>query len=164
MDVFVELLVAGANVEIQDAVRLYLSFFSNRDLLVIVHPFFSIFLYLYFQRNNTIVHILSSLGRVSVLRKLFDAYPNLDPLGPGFGYLTPLHYATEAGHIETVRFFLEKGADIRCPDACGWTPLHWACRRGQKDMIDFLLSHGASLEDKDFVGSVHKLLLRIMYL
>ncbi|CDI85781.1 hypothetical protein, conserved [Eimeria praecox] len=76
--------------------------------------------------------------------------PSLDVLGPGFGYLTPLHYATEAGHVDTVELLLQLGADPRGVDASGWTPVHWACRRGHKPVVDLLLSYGGSIEDRDF--------------
>lgn len=66
--------------------------------------------------------------------------------------MTPLHYATEAGHVDTVEFLLQLKADPRGVDASGWTPVHWACRRGHKQVVDLLLSYGGSIEDRDFVS------------
>lgn len=104
------------------------------------------------QKGNTIVHILASLGQTALLKQVLHKVPSLDILGPGFGYLTPLHYATEAGHFSTVEFLLQLGADPRGVDASGWTPMHWACRQGDKRIIGLLLSSGGSIEDRDFVS------------
>ncbi|KAL8436212.1 hypothetical protein Efla_003742 [Eimeria flavescens] len=101
-------------------------------------------------RGNTVLHILASLGQTELIKQLLELIPSVDILGPGFGYLTPLHYAAEAGHAETVGFLLQQGADPRGLDATGWTPLHWACRRGSKRVIDHLLRWGGSLGGSDF--------------
>ncbi|CDJ58048.1 Ankyrin-3, related [Eimeria maxima] len=101
-------------------------------------------------RGNTILHILASRGQTELLKQLLQKIPSLDILGPGFGYMTPLHYATEAGHVDTVEFLLQLKADPRGVDASGWTPVHWACRRGHKQVVDLLLSYGGSIEDRDF--------------
>ena len=107
---------------------------------------------LWLQQGNTILHILASLGQTRLLKQLLKKIPSLDILGPGFGYLTPLHYATEAGHVDTVEFLLQLRADPRGVDASGWTPVHWACKRGHKPVVDLLLSYGGSIEDRDFVS------------
>lgn len=101
-------------------------------------------------KGNTVLHILASLGQTKMIMRLLKRYPSLDVLGPGFGYLTPLHYAAEAGHADTVKFLLQQGADPRCVDATGWTPVHWACRSGRKTVLDILLAWGGSVEDRDF--------------
>ncbi|CDJ52248.1 hypothetical protein, conserved [Eimeria brunetti] len=90
------------------------------------------------------------MDATKLLKRLLQKFPSLDVLGPGFGYLTPLHYAAEAGHVDTVDFLLHLLADPRCVDATGWTPLHWACRRGHKQVVDLLLRYGGSVEDRDF--------------
>lgn len=41
-----------------------------------------------------------------------------------------------------MRFFLERGADVRRPDAFGVTPLHVAAALDYEDMIHFLLERG----------------------
>jgi hypothetical protein len=39
---------------------------------------------------------------------------------------TPLHFAAQCGHVETVNALVEAGADVHAHDAEGRRPLHWA--------------------------------------
>lgn len=73
---------------------------------------------------------------------------------PGWGYLSPLHYACDSGRLETVQFLLDTknaGCDPNAIDACGWTPLHWAARGGHTDVCLLLIRYGAQKNTQDFV-------------
>ena len=56
---------------------------------------------------------------------------------------TPLHWASNNGHVEVVRHLLKHGANVtaRCED--GSMPLHWASRKGRVEVIRVLLQHKA---------------------
>ena len=43
---------------------------------------------------------------------------------------TPLHEATDNGHLPMVQYLCEKGADKEARDVDNWTPLHGAARDG----------------------------------
>ena len=43
---------------------------------------------------------------------------------------TPLHYAAEAGHLNVVKYILDRISDKNPKDTEGRTPLHFAARRG----------------------------------
>jgi ankyrin repeat protein len=62
---------------------------------------------------------------------------------------TPLHEATQTGHIDAVRLLLAYGADVRACRSYQITPLHWA---GNVDIARLLLDAGASLNAVDRVG------------
>eukprot|EP00923_Selenidium_pygospionis_P011255 GHVN01019498.1.p1 GENE.GHVN01019498.1~~GHVN01019498.1.p1 ORF type:complete len:1399 (-),score=278.63 GHVN01019498.1:1398-5219(-) len=71
-------------------------------------------------------------------------------LVPGWGMLTPLHYACEGGHLDTAQCLLDLGADPFAIDACGWTPLHWAARCGHAALCLKLAERGADVHARDF--------------
>ncbi len=67
--------------------------------------------------------------------------------------LTPLHLASQEGHVEVVRFLIEHGVNAAAQDQCGWTPLHRASKRGHLDLARFLIEHGTNIAAQDNGGS-----------
>jgi uncharacterized protein len=55
----------------------------------------------------------------------------------------PLHAATAARDVESVRLLLEAGADPDAQQQEGWTALMAARRHGDQEIVDLLLAHGA---------------------
>ncbi|KPP74794.1 hypothetical protein Z043_106020, partial [Scleropages formosus] len=49
-------------------------------------------------------------------------------------------------NVDVMRFFLERGGNIQCPDTYGVTPLHVAAALDYKEMIHFLLERKADME------------------
>ena len=88
-------------------------------------------------------------GDVDAVRKLLDAHPELEEMGPDDDMQTWLHVAAEKGHIPLAEFWLGRGYDVNLnlrglsleKDGLN-TPLHFA-----KDaaMTRYLLSLGASV-------------------
>ncbi|KFY82053.1 hypothetical protein V498_08657 [Pseudogymnoascus sp. VKM F-4517 (FW-2822)] len=62
---------------------------------------------------------------------------------------TPLSYAAENGHKDSMMLLLERGADVNSKDAAGRTPLSYAAENGHKDSIMLLLERGADVNSKD---------------
>jgi ankyrin repeat protein len=56
---------------------------------------------------------------------------------------TPLHFATDGGHVDTIAFLVESGADPNAKDVDGDTPLHWAAYAGRTGTAVFFLEQGA---------------------
>lgn len=65
---------------------------------------------------------------------------------------TPLHLATEHGHVGAVGVLLAWDADPNLPDDIGDTPLHRAASNGQVEPLPLLLAGGADLEARDEEG------------
>jgi len=62
---------------------------------------------------------------------------------------TPLHLASQNGHIGVVQFHVEHGADPTAQDKDRWTPLHSASKNGHAEIVQFLIEHGANLSPHD---------------
>src|SRR5262249_25513636 len=60
---------------------------------------------------------------------------------------TALQYAVRDGHLDTIRFLIEKGADLNVRDGEGASPLDDAVWRGSLDTVAILLAHGARLNE-----------------
>ena len=59
---------------------------------------------------------------------------------------TPLHTASEEGHLEFAEWLLDSGAEVNVHDATQNTPLHLAATRGRFDLVRMLLKCGAKVQ------------------
>jgi acyl-CoA-binding protein len=66
--------------------------------------------------------------------------------------MTPLHWASDRGNIETVKMLVAAGADINATDLCQNTPLHIAAMSGQKEVVRFLLDSKADVTIENVDG------------
>jgi ankyrin repeat protein len=68
----------------------------------------------------------------------------MNPSGPDWLGITPLHQFARKGDVEKASLFIEHGADLhaRDEDICS-TPLGWAAKFGKIEMAELLLKHGA---------------------
>ena len=62
---------------------------------------------------------------------------------------TPLIAAIRAGHIDVVRFLINRGASVHETATGGTTALMAACRKDRLDIIRLLLNAGADVEASD---------------
>jgi predicted Fe-Mo cluster-binding NifX family protein len=72
--------------------------------------------------------------------------------------LTPLHLASQEGHVEVARFLVEQGADATAQAKDGRTPLHWASYRGHIALARLLVEHGVdvTIQAKDGQTQLHR--------
>lgn len=64
---------------------------------------------------------------------------------------TLLHFAAESGHMGTVKFLLEFGADVTIVNCCGQTPLWLGL--SNKNVLKTLLDNGLNVNEQDKLGS-----------
>lgn len=66
--------------------------------------------------------------------------------------LTPLHWASDRGHISTVRLLVSNNADVNAQDNDGQSPLHHATLSAHHDIASLLVRNGANPTLQDSEG------------
>jgi len=64
-----------------------------------------------------------------------------------------LHWASDRGNLEMVKFLVGLNADVNAIDGSGQTPLHYASACEHLQVVDFLLSQGANPNVKCYDGN-----------
>ncbi len=65
---------------------------------------------------------------------------------------TALHLASQRGHLEIVKYLIERRSDMNAPDTFSQTPLHLAVKRKNLDIVKFLFEKGADLQARNRNG------------
>lgn len=97
------------------------------------------------------IYAAATSGDLTAVQKMIGATPKLLDAVDNDGR-TALLYACSWGHLEMVKWLLEKGAQINMRDKDGRIPLHWAAGMGHKDVVELLLANKADLTVKDKDG------------
>lgn len=67
---------------------------------------------------------------------------------------SPLHNATDLGHVEIIQYLVKQGADVNSKSTRTIrTPLHIAATHGNLEVVKYLVSNGAKLNVKDYDGN-----------
>lgn len=90
------------------------------------------------------IHDAAGEGDLVKIKALISENPDLVSAVNERGS-TPLHSASFGGHLEVVRFLLQKGAEIDAVNGGGFTPLHLATFAGHREVVEFLLDQGANI-------------------
>lgn len=94
------------------------------------------------------IHDASSEGNIVKVQALISEKPDLVNSADDKGS-TPLHLASSQGHLEVVKFLVDKGADIEAVNGRGFTPLQLASYGGHRQVVEFLLDKGANVNAKN---------------
>ncbi|KAJ1691525.1 hypothetical protein LUZ63_015680 [Rhynchospora breviuscula] len=100
------------------------------------------------------IHIAAVNGRTEICRYLIEELgfdPNLVPGGDS--RKTPIFQAIFGGHVDTVRYLLDHGANPDARDRVGFTSLHSAVLQGNAEILDLLLSRGGPIEARNIAGT-----------
>ncbi|NXT35868.1 ANR60 protein, partial [Pelecanoides urinatrix] len=108
------------------------------------------------------------LAHLGVTEDFAGTTPHAELLGPeqkkewvAHRAFVALFVASHRGHVETARFLLRHGADLRSKTPLGRTALHAAAVAGQCDCIELLLSYGARALSPDSEGQTAVRLARL---
>jgi ankyrin repeat protein len=67
---------------------------------------------------------------------------------------TPLHWASQHGHLNVAELLVAKKAEVNARDDKGDTPLHSAAKYGHKEVAEFLLANKADVNAKNNSGNM----------
>jgi uncharacterized protein len=115
-------------------------------------------------QGATALAVAAEMNNLDAVKMLVDG--GADPSIPTELNTTPLMMAAGAGTdiarprspeeremaLWTVRFLVERGADVNAAGEFGWTALHAAAYQGLNDVIEFLAGRGANLDANDRFG------------
>ena len=68
--------------------------------------------------------------------------------------MTLLHFASQYGSVDTVRWLLNHGADANAQDDNDWTPLHHAAWHKRPEVLQILFEHHADIHARNLTGEV----------
>jgi ankyrin repeat protein len=90
----------------------------------------------------------AGVGRLDVVRRFFDEHGALKSPATKEQMESGFMYAAGYGHIDTVRFLLEKGVDPGVRNEDGQTALHWTTYGPHVEIARLLLTRRSSLVDQ----------------
>ena len=112
----------------------------------------------------------SSQGKTEVARYLIDhgssltiVPDNLDKSLPQY-FISPLHWATFNGHIETIWILIKKGLNCNELDRYGNNCIHHAVASSRVDIIETFLAFGVAADHKNTRGHLPVQLTSDMYI
>jgi ankyrin repeat protein len=70
-----------------------------------------------------------------------------------FGLGTPLHLASENGHIDVVQYLLARGVSTTTRDSCGRTPLDCAQRNGHIGIVELLEPFSVACDEANLIAN-----------
>jgi hypothetical protein len=91
----------------------------------------------------TPVGLAAFFGHPDVVRFLLQHGADVHAVARNPMRVQPLHAATAARSVESVRLILEAGADPDAEQQEGWTALMVARRHDDREIVELLLAHGA---------------------
>jgi hypothetical protein len=97
------------------------------------------------------LYYAAGLGFCDLAEHLIASHPELVNAKDGY-YVTPMHAAAVAGHVDILSLLLERGADVDGRVGIGVTPLHRALADGRVKAVQFLIERGADIKAVDNRG------------
>ena len=104
----------------------------------------------------TVLHSAAFHGQLEIVEDLCGSLEEKNPIGYStMANMTPVHEASKAGHLETMKFFYKILSDISGTDAKGMNALHHAAEKGHIQLVKFL-TDTIAIDIKDINGKTAK--------
>merc|ERR1712176_609020 len=88
-------------------------------------------------------------GHIQVVKYLLAKKISLQTQSQG---MSPLHLAANKGHVDMMRYLVDKGLNPNARDPGGSTPAMTAATGGHVSALEYLIGKGADLHAKDDKG------------
>ena len=112
--------------------------------------------------GETPLHAAARAGDAAAVRTLLSASAGSHLNGRSKRGVTPLIYASGAGHRDVMKLLIEAGANLSASANNGGQALHAAVVGGHVRAVELLLRHGATSEARDERGETpHDLAVRL---
>lgn len=117
-------------------------FMSEKKCLRIYWVVVMLCLFISCQKSS--IHQASLKGDLARVKELLKMNPELLN-SKGRHEKEPLHLASEAGHLDLVKFLLSKGANVNGRNIINETPLHYAIGSNHPEVVALLMAGGADI-------------------
>ena len=104
------------------------------------------------KNGNSLAHLAALKGSVDVLNMMFEIDKTLVTQSKNrFTDNSPLHLATEGGHVDAVRLMLQNGVSPADENKEGFNPVHIAARCGHANIFDIFAKFGVTMKNPSSV-------------
>lgn len=100
------------------------------------------------------LHAACAMGNNEIVAILLDHGASIDQLHKNnlHNSISPIWNAIKHGHLKTVKYLLERGADPNSTGLQNYSALYEAAVAGHLGIMEVLISHGASIRQTNHVG------------
>jgi len=125
--------------------------FLEDDLLVVLQKYPK--LKIQVEGDRSLFYLAAFLGFLKLSKFLYETNRAIDIDAVNGNYnQTALFIASDKGQVHTVKYLLEKGANLNKTTTYGYSPLMVSAYKGELDVLLVLLHHGADIKQQDKNG------------
>jgi ankyrin repeat protein len=90
---------------------------------------------------------------ISIIKLLVEKGINLESETKCYLKKRPIHLACEFSNCEFIKYLIDMGIDLECPDSTNFYPIHVACMFNKSEIIEYLINKGVNLEVTELLAN-----------